>query len=70
MKIVFRREEASGNKIDDALPSLFDRWHAEAREDDETIDWTEVEQGEGRKTKRTKTSNEGSEEGLLSFEIP
>ena len=25
----------------DALADLFDRWHAEAREDDETVDWAE-----------------------------
>ena len=39
----------------DALADLFDRWHAEAREDDETTDWAEEGESECRNTKRTNT---------------
>ena len=56
-----RKEEAKENEIDAELANLFDRWQAEAREDSETIDWTEDEEEKDRAAKKVKLSHEKRE---------
>lgn len=58
----YRKEEAKEKEVDDALAELFDRWHVEARRDDETIEEMEESEEESRDTKRAKTGG-GSSEG-------
>ena len=56
-----RKEEAIGKEIDMALAELFNKWQAEARNEDEATEEAEKDEEGSKQPKRIKTSNEGKE---------